>query len=133
MKKLACCLAAVSAAAVAFGEVKDLTVNAGETTTMNATSDPGGALLKTVVVNGTLVVDGISVTNNFPSGAAEGKPSLAIGNDPGATEPAKLVVTNAPGGYVGGYVQKLQPATIGANGGKGGTITLHGRNAKSYG
>ena len=134
MKKLACCLAAVSAVAVAFGEVKDLTVNAGETTTMNATSDPGaGALLKTVVVNGTLVVDGISVTNNFPSGAASGSPSLAIGNDPGATEPAKLVVTNAPGGYVGGYVHKLQPVTIGANGGKGGTIYLHGKSARSYG
>lgn len=115
-------------------KVKDLTVNAGETTTMNATSDPGaGALLKTVVVNGTLVVDGISVTNNFPSGAAEGSPSLAIGNDPNATAPAKLIVTNAPGGYVGGYVHKLQPVTIGANGGKGGTICLHGKNAKSWG
>ena len=126
-------LVGISWGTTAVGEVKDLTVNAGETTTMNATSDPGGALLKTVVVNGTLVVDGISVTNNFPSGAASGSPSLAIGNDPSASEPAKLIVTNAPGGYVGGYVHKIQPVTIGANGGKGGTIYLHGKNAKSWG
>lgn len=119
-------------ATLASADVLDLDVAAGTTSTLNAASHPNGALLRTVAVNGTLVVDGISVTNGFATGAAEGSPSLSIGCDPSATTTARLLVTNAPGGLTGGYVNQLT-TVIGANGGRGGLIDLNARNAKDWG
>ena len=103
---------------------KDVIVPAGTALTY----DEPQRVLRNVIVNGDFKVDGTTVTNT----ALEGSAMLAIGNDATAETPANFTVTNALGNYIGGYVTKLA-AKIGANGGKGGTITLHGRNAKSYG
>ncbi|MDO5317434.1 MAG: hypothetical protein Q4G65_02295 [bacterium] len=132
MKCSWCVCLSLAVAAWASADVLDLDVAAGTTSTLNAASHPNGALLRTVAVNGTLVVDGISVTNSFAAGAAEGTPSLSIGCDPSATTTARLLVTNAPGGLIGGYVNQLT-TVIGANGGQGGLIDLHARNPKDWG